>query len=817
MPWYGVVDAARERNINLICFLGGELRNSFGFVAQANVLYDLVDGEQLDGLILWTGGLDTFVSPAEMVDFCAQYRSLPIVSVEHAVAGVPSILMDDYQAMREVMVHLIEVHGYQHIAFLPGSEFHLGMRERYRAYVETLAEYGLPFDSDLVFPSFDNLEFDASDPRAVAILTNWLQDRQTVKGEALVAHNDVAALRSLQALQSLGIQVPGDMALTGFDDIAESRVVTPPLTTVRPPFYEMGQKAVETLLALIDDQDVPEQVVLTSELVVRRSCGCSDPTVTQATAMPVKVSEKSLDTVLADQREEIITAMTQVVGTAEPNPGRMARLLDGFVADIKGRSQGHFLHELDEVLCQERTACDDSSALSMVAGQSVGVWQGVVSALRYRLLPYLDGEVFARAEDLWQQARLMIGEAAERAQAYQVFRANLQTQMLRRVSQALITTFDVEQLMDVLAEDLPRLGFRRCYLSLYQNPQPYAYPQPAPPWSRLILAYNEQGRVELEPGGWHFPSSQLIPGEMWPQDRRYTFVVESLYFRDEQLGFALFEVGPRETNVYEELRGQISSALKGALLLQEHKQIEAALARQAQELTRSNVELEQFAYVASHDLQEPLRMVKSYLQLLERRYQDKLDSDANEFIAFAVDGATRMGMLINDLLKYSRVGTQGKPFEPTACPIVLEQVLNNLKVAIKESEAVVTWTDLPTVMADEVQLIQVLQNLIGNALKFRQPDVRPEIHVGVERKDGEWVFSVQDNGIGIDPQYFRRLFMIFKRLHARDEYPGTGIGLAICKKIVERHGGRIWIESDGVPGQGATFYFTLPERRNGAS
>ena len=210
-------------------------------------------------------------------------------------------------------------------------------------------------------------------------------------------------------------------------------------------------------------------------------------------------------------------------------------------------------------------------------------------------------------------------------------------------------------------------------------------------------------------------------------------------------------------------------------------------------------------------------MVKSYLQLLERRYQDKLDSDANEFIAFAVDGATRMGMLINDLLKYSRVGTQGKPFEPTACPIVLEQVLNNLKVAIKESEAVVTWTDLPTVMADEVQLIQVLQNLIGNALKFRQPDVRPEIHVGVERKDGEWVFSVQDNGIGIDPQYFRRLFMIFKRLHARDEYPGTGIGLAICKKIVERHGGRIWIESDGVPGQGATFYFTLPERRNGAS
>ncbi len=239
------------------------------------------------------------------------------------------------------------------------------------------------------------------------------------------------------------------------------------------------------------------------------------------------------------------------------------------------------------------------------------------------------------------------------------------------------------------------------------------------------------------------------------------------------------------------------------------KRAEEALAQKAQELARSNADLEHFAYVASHDLQEPLRMVTSYLQLLERRYKDRLDADARDFIAYAVDGATRMQALINGLLSYSRVSTRGKSFEPTDGTVALERVLANLKVAIEESDAVVTYDHLPTVMADEVQLTQVFQNLIGNAIKFRS-DRRPEIHVGAEYRGGEWLFSVRDNGIGIDPQHFERIFKIFQRLHSHEEYPGTGIGLAVCKKIVERHGGRIWVESQ--PGEGTTFYFTIPER-----
>jgi PAS domain S-box-containing protein len=240
------------------------------------------------------------------------------------------------------------------------------------------------------------------------------------------------------------------------------------------------------------------------------------------------------------------------------------------------------------------------------------------------------------------------------------------------------------------------------------------------------------------------------------------------------------------------------------------KESEAELARLANELRRSNEELERFAYVASHDLQEPLRMVGSYVQLLARRYQGQLDADADEFIAYAVDGANRMKRLINDLLAYSRLDTRSVPFEPTGCEVILERVLNTLKLAIEENEAVVTYDPLPTVLADDIQVERLFQNLLTNALTYRREQA-PEIHVGAEHKaaDGEWLFSVRDNGIGLGMQYAERIFIIFQRLHSNNDYSaGTGIGLAICKKIVERHGGRIWVEAE--PGQGSTFYFTLP-------
>jgi PAS domain S-box-containing protein len=241
----------------------------------------------------------------------------------------------------------------------------------------------------------------------------------------------------------------------------------------------------------------------------------------------------------------------------------------------------------------------------------------------------------------------------------------------------------------------------------------------------------------------------------------------------------------------------------------ERTRAEQALTRQAAELERSNAELEQFAYVASHDLKEPLRMVASYTQLLARRYGEQLDEDAREFIGYAVDGVNRMQELINDLLLYSRVGTKSGELVPTELDEVLHQTLVTLGPAIEEAGAEVRAEALPVVQGDRVQLMQLFQNLIANAIKFRG-DTPPRVQVGARQEEDEWVISVRDNGIGIQPEFAERIFVIFQRLHSRDEYPGTGIGLSICKKIVERHGGRIWVESD--PGEGSAFHFTFPRR-----
>jgi len=233
---------------------------------------------------------------------------------------------------------------------------------------------------------------------------------------------------------------------------------------------------------------------------------------------------------------------------------------------------------------------------------------------------------------------------------------------------------------------------------------------------------------------------------------------------------------------------------------------ESALLKSNQELARSNAELEQFAYVASHDLQAPLATIASYAQLLEKRYKDQLDSQASKFIGNIVHGCTRMQTLIDDLLEYSRVGRSQKPFQIIDCNHVIQQVIANLQGAIRNNQAVVTYTELPAVMGDISQLVQLFQNLVSNAIKYRQ-DESPTVYINAYKQENNWLFSVSDNGIGIASQHQERIFQIFQRLHTQKEYSGTGIGLAICQKIVERHGGSIWVDSK--PGQGSTFHFTL--------
>ncbi len=259
-----------------------------------------------------------------------------------------------------------------------------------------------------------------------------------------------------------------------------------------------------------------------------------------------------------------------------------------------------------------------------------------------------------------------------------------------------------------------------------------------------------------------------------------------------------------------EKNGELQGIVCVAKDLRELKRAQEELSKTAESLASSNEALEQFAYVASHDLREPLRTVSTYLQFLDRKYSGKLDSDAKEYMAHAVDGSNRMQMLLVDLLDYSRVTSRGKPFQPTSGERIFEQATTNLKVLIEETKARVTHDyPLPTVVVDEVQIVRLVQNLIDNAIKFRG-DKHPRVHVSAKRSGEDWVFTIADNGIGIPIAYTKNIFEMFRRVHSEAKYPGTGMGLAVCKKIVERHGGRIWVKS--TPGKGSRFFFTIPVR-----
>jgi PAS domain S-box-containing protein len=524
------------------------------FESQRNVVYDLVSADNVDGLII-EGSLGNFVTPEEFSRFRDRYRPLPMVSLALPQKDIPSVLVDNYEGMRNAIAHLVEVHGRRHVAFIRGPEGNTEAEQRYRAYTDLLAEYDYPLDRDLVTPG------DFLSPSGAAALRLLLDERK-VDFDALVAANDKMAFGALEVLRARGIRVPDDVAVVGFDDTEEARAVIPSLTTVRQPIYELGKRAVETLLALLAGKEVPGRLVLPTEVVIRRSCGCLTPAVVNARSVHVaameQITEWASETVPTAWRSDALSNMVQgmKIPTARLAPEWAGQLLDAFSAELKGESPGLFLSVLDDVLRQVVAVSGDAASL-----------QEMLSALRRHALPYLAGdrETLSRAEELWQQARVMIGEVAQQAYAYQILQAEQQAQTLREIGQTLITTFDMAELVDVLTRELPRLGVPSCYLSLYGGKEAPAET------SKLVLAYDRQGPVELEDDGQHFPSRQLVPGGISRIQRRYSMVVEPLYFQKDQLGFVLFEIGPREGTVYDALRTEISSALKGAMLFQEQR------------------------------------------------------------------------------------------------------------------------------------------------------------------------------------------------------------------------------------------------------
>jgi len=559
--WSGVADVARERDANLICLPGERLRSSIGFDAQANILYDLISPDSVDGLVIWGGGILPHLSANEAATFFERYRRVPVVSIGFPVEGIPVVLVDSYSGMYSAANHLLEVHGRRRVAFIRGPEGHPKADAQYRAYADALAQHGVPVDP-LLIVSGDL----ARDAGAAAVRT--LLDARATDPDAIIASSDRMALGAMLTLQAKGIRVPGDVAVVGSDDIEDSRYATPPLTTVHLPMYEQGRRAAETLLALLHGEAPPDLPVLPTQLVVRQSCGCLDPEIAQAVVEPQPEGKETSAIAISDRRDTIVSDMARRLGSSfgESSLQQTGRLLDAFISALKTDSPDLFLSTLNGVLLR-----------AAAQGGDLTVWQGPISALRRHSLPSLlaDRRLLCRAENLWHQARVVIGHAAEQAGVRRAMLAQQRAETLRRVGQSLITAVDMAELTNVLGRELPRLGIPSCCLSLYARAD-------APlELANLVLAYDRGRHVGLAEEELLFKSRELAPDRMLHRADRLEMLLAPLYFREKQLGFALLEMGPQAAATCEPLRAQLSSALQSLLIQEERTRARETSQRQA--------------------------------------------------------------------------------------------------------------------------------------------------------------------------------------------------------------------------------------------
>jgi signal transduction histidine kinase/DNA-binding LacI/PurR family transcriptional regulator len=785
----GVADAAQEQGVNFIAFQGTYLDNHAAN-DPCNMVYKLINPDALDGLVLWGSSYAGRIGIKNTIAFCERFRPLPIVSIGMAFPGIPGILINSYRSMRDMLQHLMEVHHYRKIAFIQGPKTHYDSQERYRAYCDALREYQLPFDHRLVSaPGLWDLG------RAAAELHCFLDERQ-VTPEVIIAPNDNLAIEIIKILQQRGIKVPETIAVVGINDEPTGRVITPPLTTSSINIYERARQSVSLLLDQIAGKPVPAQLTMPSSLIIRQSCGCPSPAINLALLSADRHNpvdrETPLAMVLESHRDKIYIELLQMLNNPDSQDiWRLEQLLANFITDLTQQSSGAFIACLEQLLIQVGNS-----------GKEIHEWQKVISMLRQQTVVYLKPAEWSIAENLWYQALIIINEIGER---FLLFRKLVDAEHnweIHRFTQRLNTTFEMPELIEMIADHLQKMGFSTYYLSLYENPVTLRQ-------ARLILAYYQNSRVTLPEGGELFNLPDLAPAGQLNSVAGYSLILIPLYFETNQLGFVLLERMPFFMNgiVYNSLQIQLSSALWGTMLFEKQRQTEMALLKQAQNLARSNADLQQFAYVASHDLQEPLRKITVFCGRLKNHAAHYSETD-RDYLDRMHLAATRMQTLINDLLAYSRLTTKTQPFTPVDLTQIAEEVINDLEIKISQTKARIILEKLPTINADSLQMRQLFQNLISNGLKFTREHVPPVIKITAECQISGYDIIFEDNGIGIEKSYFERIFVLFERLHGRSNYEGSGIGLSVCKKIAERHGGNIYIES--TPGEGSRFIVKLP-------
>jgi DNA-binding LacI/PurR family transcriptional regulator/signal transduction histidine kinase len=812
----GVADGARALGVNLVCFAGGVLGSPHRAATQRNVVYELAGAANVDGLLIMSGSLGNHLGPIELGRYCERYRPLPMCSIAVPLPSIPSVLVDNAAGMRELVAHLLDAHAHRRIAFVRGPEANEEAERRFSAYREVLAERDAPLDPALVVVGDFQRE---SGERAVAVLL----DERGARFEAIVAANDAMALGAIEALRARGKRVPDDVAVVGFDDIEEARFSAPALTTVRQPLHALGRKAVETLCAVIEGREVPANLTLRTEVVARQSCGCA-----WRFARPTPRGDHAAPA----ERSAVIAEMTRAARAPGLGSSWAGGVLDALVSEAEGGRGRSCAAVLDEVLRDAR-----------LAGADVGAFQDVVSVLREDTLGAFEPAARARAERILDDLRVVAAKGAESAQAQHRLEMDRWARRLSGTSEALVANFDVASLVRAAAAHLPRLGIATCYLSLYEPASPSLET------ARLVLAHDGASRLGADLLDPVFASRELAPARVLPR-RRTTFVLEPVFFRDEQLGFVLLEMGPREGGVYESLREQMSAAIKGALLMQEvvekdreQQRLLADLEKHARELEVANqairdnqsklVTSEKLASLGRltasivHEMNTPLAAVRNALVDLgglvteyEKSSGDaevtaedhaEIVGEMRQSIGLARSAAERAQLFVRGIKGQTRdLG----PHERQTFDVlsVTREALLMLGHSMRKGNCRAEL-DAPAepveLFGSPVRFSQVITNLVENAVDATIPRGGGAIHLRMAFHGDNLVLEVEDGGTGIPPDVQPR---IFEPMFTTKPFgQGTGLGLSIVRDIVTGHfGGAIDVRSH--PDEGTTFTVLFSRR-----
>jgi diguanylate cyclase (GGDEF)-like protein len=585
----GVVDAVRERGYNLLIFPGETPNTPYGYLYQSNIVYDHIHSGNIKALVTATGTICNFLTEEQFSSFYSRFDDIPVVSIGVSVPGRPGVLVENASGMRKITEHLIKVHGYRKIAFIHGPQNNMEACERYRTFLSVMEENGIPFSKRLLVHG----DFEA--PSGALAARTLLKKK--VEFEAILASNDNMAMGAIRELTALGIRIPRDVAVCGFDDFVESRYQVPPLTTIRQPLYQQARMAAEMAMDLLEGKGVPNQVILPTELVVRTSCGCL-PQAVSLLDLPGReslpdnreeeFSEREKSLILSGLEKSILSESVPLPET-EHLVSRTRALLDFFPGKQIDRDKGLlFLSEFNDILNRD------------VAGEiPLEHWKLVLASLQDQIVGVLKNR---QQSSEWilllHKALILVSEGLQIEQASGRLRLERRIFLMREVIQRLISTLYLDELMDIIKNELPKFGIPCAYVVSYQKSLHHTRKMKwkKPPRQELLLSFDELGTV-LETGRDPviYDSEKILPAEYLPRDRPYTLVITPLFFMEDQLGMIIFEMKDIGKSIYEILSSQISSAFKSALLFQAREKTELRLRETLLELEDYNLKLKSLA------------------------------------------------------------------------------------------------------------------------------------------------------------------------------------------------------------------------------